>query len=73
MLKLLITLIFISIPAFAVDAIYAWGYGEDIRNILISIKFFTANATYLIDIAIAIGILLVMYRDTKEDNTDRIV
>lgn len=73
MLKLLITLIFISIPAFAVDAIYAWGYGEDIRNILISIKFFTANATYLIDIAIAIGILLVMYRETKEDNTDRIV
>lgn len=73
MLKLLITLIFMSIPVFAVDAIYAWGYGEDIRNILISIKFFTANATYLIDIAIAIGILLVMYRDTKEDNTDRIV
>lgn len=73
MLKLLITLIFISIPAFAVDTIYAWGYGEDIRNILISIKFFTANATYLIDSAIAIGILLVMYRDTKEDNTDRIV
>jgi conjugal transfer mating pair stabilization protein TraG len=73
MLKLLITLIFISIPAFAVDAIYAWGYGEDIKNILISIKFFTANATYLIDMAIAIGILLVMYRDTKEDNTDRIV
>jgi conjugal transfer mating pair stabilization protein TraG len=73
MIKLLITLIFISIPAFAVDAIYAWGYGEDIKNILISIKFFTANATYLIDIAIAIGILLVMYRDTKEDNTDRIV
>ena len=73
MLKQLITLIFMSIPVFAVDAIYAWGYGEDIRNILISIKFFTANATYLIDIAIAIGILLVMYRDTKEDNTDRIV
>ena len=73
MLKQLITLIFMSIPVFAVDAIYAWGYGEDIRNILISIKFFTANATYLIDSAIAIGILLVMYRDTKEDNTDRIV
>lgn len=73
MLKQLITLIFMSIPVFAVDAIYAWGYGEDIRNILISIKFFTANATYLIEIAIAIGILLVMYRDTKEDNTDRIV
>lgn len=72
MLKLFL-IILISVPVFAVDAIYAWGYGEDIKNILISIKFFTANATYLIDIAIAIGILLVMYRETKEDNTDRIV
>ena len=73
MLKLFFTLLFISIPAFAVDAIYTWGYGEDIKNILISIKFFTANATYLIDAAIAIGLLLVMYRDTQESNTDRIV
>lgn len=72
MLKLFL-LILIAAPVFAVDAIYAWGYGEDIKNILISIKFFTANATYLIDIAIAIGILLVIYRETKEDNTDRIV
>lgn len=69
----LIFLVLLSIPALAVDAIYTWGYGEDIRNILISIKFFTGNATYLIDSAIAIGILLVMYRETKEDNTDRIV
>lgn len=73
MLKLFFTLIFISIPAFAVDAIYAWGYGEDIKNILISIKFFTANATYLIDAAIAIGLLLVMYKETQESNTDRIM
>ncbi|MCT7553818.1 conjugal transfer protein TraG N-terminal domain-containing protein [Aliarcobacter butzleri] len=73
MLKLLFTLLFISIPAFAVDAIYTWGYGEDIKNILISIKFFTGNATYLIDTAIAIGLLLVMYRETQESNTDRIV
>lgn len=73
MLKLFFTLIFISIPALAVDAIYAWGYGEDIKNILISIKFFTANATYLIDAAIAIGLLLVMYKETQESNTDRIM
>ncbi|WP_323587527.1 conjugal transfer protein TraG N-terminal domain-containing protein [Aliarcobacter butzleri] len=73
MLKLIFTLLFISIPAFAVDAIYTWGYGEDIKNILISIKFFTGNATYLIDTAIAIGLLLVMYRETQESNTDRIV
>ncbi|MDN5093399.1 conjugal transfer protein TraG N-terminal domain-containing protein [Aliarcobacter butzleri] len=73
MLKLIFTLLFISIPAFAVDAIYTWGYGEDIRNILISIKFFTGNATYLIDTAIAIGLLLVMYRETQESNTDRIM
>ncbi|MDN5087083.1 conjugal transfer protein TraG N-terminal domain-containing protein [Aliarcobacter butzleri] len=73
MLKLIFTLFFISIPAFAVDAIYTWGYGEDIKNILISIKFFTGNATYLIDTAIAIGLLLVMYRETQESNTDRIV
>lgn len=73
MLKLIFTLFFISIPAFAVDAIYTWGYGEDIKNILISIKFFTGNATYLIDTAIAIGLLLVMYKETQESNTDRIV
>lgn len=73
MLKLIFTLFFISIPAFAVDAIYTWGYGEDIKNILISIKFFTGNATYLIDTAIAIGLLLVMYRETQESNTDRIM
>ncbi|MFW3399641.1 conjugal transfer protein TraG N-terminal domain-containing protein [Aliarcobacter butzleri] len=73
MLKLIFTLFFISIPAFAVDAIYTWGYGEDIKNILISIKFFTGNATYLIDTAIAIGLLLVLYKETQESNTDRIV
>lgn len=73
MLKLIFTLFFISIPAFAIDSIYTWGYGEDIRNILISIKFFTANATYLIDTAIAIGLLLVMYKETQENNTDRIM
>lgn len=73
MLKLIFTLFFISIPAFAVDAIYTWGYGEDIKNILISIKFFTGNATYLIDTAIAIGLLLVLYKETQESNTDRIM
>ncbi|MDN5052910.1 conjugal transfer protein TraG N-terminal domain-containing protein [Aliarcobacter butzleri] len=73
MLKLIFTLFFISIPAFAVDAIYTWGYGEDIKNILISIKFFTGNATYLIDTAIAIGLLLVLYKETQESNTDKIV
>lgn len=73
MLKLIFTLFFISIPAFAIDSIYTWGYGEDIRNILISIKFFTANATYLINTVIALGLLLVMYKETKEDNTDRIM
>ncbi|WP_148624561.1 conjugal transfer protein TraG N-terminal domain-containing protein [Aliarcobacter cryaerophilus] len=73
MLKLIFTLFFISIPAFAIDSIYTWGYGEDIRNILISIKFFTANATYLINTAIAIGLLLVMYKETQENNTDRIM
>ncbi|MFX4266852.1 conjugal transfer protein TraG N-terminal domain-containing protein [Aliarcobacter butzleri] len=73
MLKLIFTLLFISIPAFAVDSIYTWGYGEDIKNILISIKFFTGNATYLIDTAIAIGLLLVMYKETQESNTDRIM
>ena len=61
MLKLIFTLFFISIPAFAVDAIYTWGYGEDIKNILISIQFFTGNATYLIDTAIAIGLLLELF------------
>ncbi|WP_141050921.1 conjugal transfer protein TraG N-terminal domain-containing protein [Aliarcobacter cryaerophilus] len=73
MLKLIFTLFFISIPAFAIDSIYTWGYGEDIRNILISIKFFTTNATYLIDTAIAIGLLLVMYKETQENNTDKIM
>ena len=73
MLKLIFTLFFISIPAFAIDSIYTWGYGEDIRNILISIKFFTANATYLINTAIAIGLLLVMYKETQENNTDKIM
>lgn len=73
MLKLILTILFISIPAFAVDSIYTWGYGEDIKNILISIKFLTGNATYLINTAIALGLLLVLYRDTQENNTDRIV
>ncbi|MBL3518878.1 conjugal transfer protein TraG N-terminal domain-containing protein [Arcobacter lanthieri] len=73
MLRLIFTLFFISIPAFAIDSIYTWGYGEDIRNILISIKFFTANATYLINTVIALGLLFVMYKETREDNTDRIM
>jgi len=65
-------LLVVSLPVFAVDSIYAWGYGEDIKNILISIKFLTGNATYLINAAIVIGILLVMYRETQEDNVHRI-
>lgn len=72
MIKILLTIIFISIPVFAVDSIYAWGYGEDIKNILQSIKFFTGNATYLIDSAIVIGLLMITYKETKEDNTDKI-
>ena len=73
MYKIILTIIFISIPAFATDAIYAWGYGEDIKNILSSIKFFTGNATYLIDAAVVVGILMVIYKETQEDNTQKIV
>ena len=72
MIRILLTLIFISIPVFAVDSIYTWGYGEDIRNILISIKFFTGNATYLIDTAVVIGMLMVVYKETQEDNVQKI-
>jgi conjugal transfer mating pair stabilization protein TraG len=73
MLKFLALLLFFITPVFAVDSIYAWGYGTDLKNILTSIKFFTGNANYLIDAAIVIGILMVMYKETKEDNTDRII
>jgi len=72
MTKIILTLIIFAIPAFAVDTIYTWGYGEDIKNILISLKFFTGNATYLIDAAIVVGILMVAYKETQEDNTQKI-
>jgi len=73
MFKIFSILFLMTLPVFAVDAIYTWGYGEDVKNILTSVKFFTGNATYLIDTAIMIGILMVAYKETQEDNTQRII
>ena len=64
MFKIISLILLISLPAFAVDAIYIWGYGEDIRNILTSIKFFVGNATYLINSAIMVGIFMAAYKET---------
>lgn len=71
--KLIIFLLTFTLPLFATDTIYTWGYGEDIKNILISIKFLTGNSTYLINTAIALALLLVTYKETKEDNTEKLV
>jgi len=73
MIKIVSLILLISLPAFAVDAIYTWGYGEDVKNVLTSIKFFVGNANYLITSAIMISILMVAYKETQEDNTQKIV
>lgn len=72
MFKILSLIVLLTTQSLAVDSIYTWGYGEDVRNILSSIKFFTGNATYLIDAAIMVGLLLVFYKESNEGNMDRV-
>jgi conjugal transfer mating pair stabilization protein TraG len=72
MAKFIFLIITFTLPVFAVDAIYTWGYGEDVKNILTSMKFLTSNSTWLISTAIMVGILMVAYKETQEDNTQKI-
>lgn len=72
MLRIFLFLLFISLPVAAVDSIYTWGYGKDIFNIITSIKFLTGNSSYLISAAITISMLMVFYKETQDNNTQRI-
>jgi conjugal transfer mating pair stabilization protein TraG len=71
MLRISFILIFLTFPLFAVDSIYTWGYGEDMREILTSMKFFTQNSAYLIDAAIAVALVAVILNGASEDMMDR--
>ncbi len=70
--RYLFLILFLALPALAVDSIYTWGYGSDIREILTGVKLFVQNGHYFISAAIVIALLLATYKLTKEDNTDKL-
>lgn len=70
--RYLFLLILSVTPVLAVDSIYTWGYGSDIKEILTGVKLFVDNGHYFISAAITVALLLVTYKETKEDNTDKL-
>ncbi len=64
-MKKLILLLIITIPLFATDSIYTWGYGYIFKEILESVKMVTNDNQVMLATAISVGGLLVMIKNMQ--------